>query len=107
MVEKQLQIIFQIDLVSNLSALPLLRAKSEGEMSMGMPEGAGSAKEKLDERYSKAHRIILLGGRYLRNVIKGKLGERVCEESLLSWCHHFCDCCEYTFPDGFWRRGEV
>jgi len=63
-VEKQLQIMFHIDLVPNLSALPLLREKSEGEMSIGMLEGVGSAKEKLkeklDERYSNAQRIMLL-----------------------------------------------
>lgn len=56
-VEKQLQIMFHIDLVPNLSAL---RTKSEGGMSIGMLEGVGSAKEKLDERYSKAQRIMLL-----------------------------------------------
>ena len=68
-VEKQLQIMFHIDLVPNLSALPLLRGKSEGEMSIGMLEGVGSAKEKLDERYSNAQRIMLLG-QHLQNVIK-------------------------------------
>ena len=60
MVEKQPQIMFHIDLVPKLSALPLLREKSEGGMSIGVPEGVGSAKEKLDERYIKAQRIMLL-----------------------------------------------
>jgi hypothetical protein len=59
-VEKQLQIMFHIDLVPKLSALALLREKSEGKMSIGMSEGVGSAKEKLDEMYSRAQRIMLL-----------------------------------------------
>ena len=55
MVEKQLQIMFNIDLVPNISAL---RAKSEGEMLVGRAEGVGRAKEKSNERYSKDKRII-------------------------------------------------
>jgi len=63
MVDKQLQTMFHIDLVPNLS---MSRAKSE-EMSIGMSEGVGSAKDKLDERYNKAQRIILLEGRLPSN----------------------------------------
>jgi len=50
MVEQQLQIMFHIDLVPNISAL---RAKSEGEMLVGNSEGVGRAKEKPNEMYSK------------------------------------------------------
>jgi len=57
MVEKQLQIMFHIDLVPNISAL---RAKSEGEMLVGSSEGVGRAKEKPNVMYSKVKRIIFL-----------------------------------------------
>jgi hypothetical protein len=77
MVVKQLQIMSHIDLVPNLSAL---RAKSEGGTSIRMSEEVGSAKEKLNERYSKAQRIILLEGRCLQNV---KLGGKCVEQSVL------------------------
>jgi predicted ATPase with chaperone activity len=56
MVEKQLQIMFHSDLVPNVSTL---RAKSEGEMSIGMSEGVGRAREVPNERYSKVKIIIL------------------------------------------------
>jgi hypothetical protein len=56
MVDKQLQIMFHSDLVPNLSTL---RAKSESEMSIGMSEGVGRAREEPNERYSKVKRIIL------------------------------------------------
>ena len=53
-----------IDLVPNLSAS---RARSDGDMWIGMlAEGVGSAEEEPNERYSKAQRIIVLEGRYLR-----------------------------------------
>jgi len=55
MVEKQLQMMFHIDLVPNLSAS---RAKSGEEMSMGMSDGVGNAKEPK-EKYIKAQRIIV------------------------------------------------
>jgi hypothetical protein len=57
MVEKQLQIMFHIDLVPNVLGL---RARSEGGMSVGRSEGVGRAKEKPNERYSKVKRIIFL-----------------------------------------------
>jgi len=55
-VEKQLQMMLHIDLVPNLSAS---RAKSEGEKSIGISEGVGSAKEEPNERYDKAQMIIV------------------------------------------------
>jgi len=55
-VEKQLQMMLHIDLVPNLSAS---RAKIEGEKSIGMSEGVGSAKEEPNERYNKAQMIIV------------------------------------------------
>ena len=56
MVEKQLQMILQIDLVPNVSAS---QANNEEEMSMGMSDGVGSAKEEPNEKYIKAQRIIV------------------------------------------------
>ena len=67
-VEKQLHMMLHIDLVPNLSAS---RAKSEGEMLIGVSEGVGSAKEELNERYSKAQRIIVLDGQHLQWVKVG------------------------------------
>ena len=56
MVDEQLQIMFHIDLIPNLSTL---RAKSEGKKSIGISEGVGRAREEPNERYSKIKRIIL------------------------------------------------
>ena len=53
--EKQLQMMLHIDLVPNLSAS---REKIEGEKSIGISEGVGSAKEEPNERYNKAQIII-------------------------------------------------
>jgi len=58
-VEKQLQMMPHIDLLPNLSAS---RAKIEGEKSIGISEGVGSAKEEPNERYNKAQMIIVLAG---------------------------------------------
>ena len=57
MVDEQLQIMFHIDLVPNLS---ILREKSEGGMSIRMSEGVGRVMEEPNERYSKVKRIIIL-----------------------------------------------
>jgi len=65
---------FHIDLVPNLSAS---RAKGEGEKSIGISEGVGSAKAELNERYNKAQRIIVLAGRYLQWVKVGFAVEHV------------------------------
>jgi hypothetical protein len=54
MVVKQLQIIFHIDLLPNISAL---RVKTDGGMSVGMSEGVGSAEANV--RQSNVNRIIL------------------------------------------------
>jgi len=67
-VEKQLQMMPHIDLVPNLSAS---RVKSEGEKSIGMSDGVGSAKEEPNERYNKAQRIMVLERQYLQWVKVG------------------------------------
>ena len=64
-VEKQLQMIFHIDLVPNSSSP---RANSEGDTLNTSSEGVGSAKDESDEKYSNTQRIILLDGRCLQNV---------------------------------------
>ena len=55
-VEKQLQIMFHIDLLPNISAS---RVRSEEEMWIGVSDGVGSANEDPNERYNKAQRIIV------------------------------------------------
>ena len=56
MVEKQLQIMFHIDLLPNISAS---RVRSEGDMWIEVSDGVGSANEEPNERYNKAQRIIV------------------------------------------------
>ena len=58
----------RIDLLPSLSAS---RAKSEGEKSIEISEGVGSAKEEPNERYNKAQRIIVLDGQRLQQVKVG------------------------------------
>ena len=97
MVEKQLQIMFHIDLVPNLSAS---RAKSEWEMSIGMSEGVGSAKEEPNERYSKVQRIIVLEGRYLQQVRVGWKDEQRIVVVMDGYVYMFPagDGCVHVFP---------
>ena len=59
MVDKQLQIMFHIVLVPNLSTL---RETSEGGMSIGISEGVGRGMgmDEPNERYSTVKRIIIL-----------------------------------------------
>jgi len=56
-VEKQLQMMFHIDLLPNTSLW--VRGEEEMLLGPGMPEGVRSAEEKSNERHNMAQRIMV------------------------------------------------